>query len=237
MPAYWQKVGTNDWRSVTTGQGAWTVTAGTVGDLRVIHTLLCDPTITITGMSGGGCANWMLAGSSRTITAFDSTFGFHVSTSLWFGKVTDTGTSLTVTYSSAIGSVSVRQYKRDFRSLRNPGMIDNYSATQQSFAEQAATTNDIAWSSLTSTGPQLVVGDSGAIVTVSSGTGANFSFESDPFVNPHCHNLVATAGNAHAPGYITTASGDWYALLTIFDDGYYPPVTVQQNAINRASRW
>lgn len=231
----WSHPIADDWRSVTTGQTAWTVSAGTVGDLRVIHTLIVAPGIVISNMAGGGVTTWNRAGGARSVTALNAAFGTNAVTDLWYGPITSTGTALTITYGGpAIGATSVRQFRRDFRSSRP---MVNVMATQQSYAESPTAPN-VLWSSLnTVAGDELVVCDSGVQGTLGAGSSTGYTYDLDPFGNPHAYRMSAEANQAQAPTYTTSGATQWYALETIFNDGYTVPEIVRQNAINRASRW
>lgn len=217
--AVWTHQLTDDQASGTTGQTARTFAAGTVGDLRVLAVLTESSTIHVSSLSGGGVTTWTRAGSVNAVSS--GTFGAASEAELWYGRVTSSGTALTITYSATIGSTPVQTYRMDFRSS-NGG--SNITFAANGFVQTGNTTSSSPWNwpSLTTTrAGQLVVGagwDNGPTGGTSSGSSTGYTYVQDSNQNYHLYRLVTAASEAESPTVTFTGTNGWASLLVIFDD-------------------
>lgn len=216
----WTKVGTDDYRGggTTSGQGSWVYTAGTVGDLRVIQFLTLS-SVHVSSISGGGVTTWHRAGSVNTVSSAD--FGIASTAETWYGKITSTGTALTITYSGSVGSTSCRAMKRDYRSPR--GLV-NIIAAGAGFSQTSnqTSTSPLTWPSLTTTNAgQLLVGVMGNDGTGSAyaGSTSGFTYTQDSDGNWYNYALAPANNTAYAPQMTFTGQDGWYVMETLFDDG------------------
>lgn len=221
----WTLVGTPDNRSVATGQTSWTVTAGTVGNLRLLTTNILSSSNQISSLSGGGVNNWQQGAFLQ-----DGTQGRTLD--IWWGMVTDTGTSLTITFQSAIGSTSVQQNRFDFSSdgrggamtLQAHGTLTNASSTT------------ITYPSLTPTAPdQLYFGtcrNGGSTPSAGSTTGFSYNIDAQNNVQPYNLNCAVSAQQP------TATDGTAGASLTVaVIIGKAPPSGTYGQAVNRATTY
>lgn len=221
MPtATWTHQLTDDFKvSTTSNQASWTLTAGTVGDVRVLHILTESSTVSVSSLSGGGVTTWTQAGSANTVSSSD--FGVASKAQIFYGRVTSTGTALTITYSASIGTSIVQSYRQDFRSS-NGGV--NVSLAASGFIQTSNTTSSspMTWPSLTTTrAGQLVTGvawDNGPTGGSLTGSTTGYTYTADTNVNYHVYRLVTANSETEAPTMTFTGTNGWASMLAILDD-------------------
>lgn len=222
----WTKTGTDTYlgSSRTSGQTSATLSAGTVGDLRVIEFLTCASTVSVSSLSGGGVTTWTRAGSVNVVAS--TTIGVAANAEIWYGKITSSGTALTIAYSGTVGSTSCRLMQRDYRTNRSG--TPTYSVSSTGFLQTSGHTSSspLTWPSLTTKGSgELVVGVMGNFGTMSAPSGAStgYTYTTDTDANYHIYRLTCAAAEAEAPTLTFTGSDGWYAMDAIFDDGLSAP--------------
>jgi hypothetical protein len=225
----WTHQLTDDYQSVTSGQTSMTLTAGTVGDLRLVYVFIGNTGNNVTAMSGGGVTTWKRVDANFTWTAPSAQFTNSCVAALWAGVVTGSGTALTVTFTGTIGSTTVRMLRCDFRSPRgvpsltfvNDGSMSSSSGTTVGMASRTATRQH-----------QLVVGFSWLSGSYNSGgSPGNYTFAVDGSGNGYCYNLDAGPATTEAPSFQQTPSGTFSNVMYILDDGWIPPPTNLNQAV------
>lgn len=220
----WTKTGTDTYWNVSSSQTSRTVTAGTVGDLRVVLLLTGSSSVSVSALSGGGVSTWARAGTVNSVAA--TTISFAANAEIWYGKITGTGTALTVTYSGTIGTIGVQGMQRDFRTSR-PG-TPTYSVQGFAFMQTSghATASPLTWPSLTTKGTdELVTGDMGNFggMTSISGSSTGYTYTTDTSANYYIYRLSCGAGEVEAATLTFSGTDGWYAQQAIFDDGLSAP--------------
>lgn len=199
-------VNTDVYRSVTTGQGSWTINAGTTGDLRVIGTVVHSATINVSTVSGGGVTTWTRAGSVFTASS-------NRRLEIWYGTITGSGTSVTFTYSSAIGSTTVRNNVQDFRDTNGSTMFQVQDDGSQNNA-----------SGTTYTMPQLTSINAGELYfghghvgnTATAGSTTGFTYTIDANGNPRCYHPNLAAATNYQPTGPHSAASTSHFIAAIF---------------------
>lgn len=231
----WTKTGTDTYlgSSRTSGQTSATLAAGTVGDLRVIMFLTVSASVSVASLSGGGVTTWARAGSVSAVNS--TTIGAAATAEIWYGKITGTGTALTIAYNGTVGSTSCRLMKRDFRSSRSG--TPTYSASGYAFMQTSghATGSPLTWPSLTTKGTdELVVGCMGDFGGPTyTGTTAGYTYSTDTDGNSYQYRLSCGAAEVEAAQMTFSGTDGWYAHQAIFDDGL-GPVSAEADATGTA---
>lgn len=193
------------------GNGVTTVavTSHTIGGMFVLRTELNSTSLTVSSVSGGGVTTWQkAAGPFHSATTHNQEF--------WYGQITSLGGStITVTWSSAIGSTSVTLAAQEFGSTTaNPvwGVIATGTVSQPS---SVAT---VTYPTLTpTTANELYVGS--AYESVGSQTGTTFPgyvCKDDGNGDPFIYNTAVT--QASTPTSTQSPSGNYDAIAVLFTD-------------------
>lgn len=210
----WTHELTDDYRNATSGQTSWTVAAGTVGDLRVIrfHT---EAAINVSSLSGGGVSSWARAGSVNTSSGSGGRIEY------WYGIVTSAGTGLTITYSSSIGSTSVRSLRADFRC---DAKLNNLAVANTGYTDQTASSGTITWPTVTAGpyGTQLAVGFAWLSGAAFSGSSPGYTYSVDGNGNFNLYDTTVAPSSNQAPT-ATQSTGQYSAELVVFSNNAAAP--------------
>lgn len=213
----WTHIGTDAYGVDTSGQGSWTLAAGTVGDLRVLTIMIID-TISVSSISGGGVTTWHRAGGANTSTAANGAFGTNATIQMWYGRITSAGTALTVNYSSSIGSDSVRLHRADYRDaggIQEPPLLVGVNYT-----DNANSVTTITWPEVTAGdsthGDQLAVGYAFTATSATNGSTSGYTYSQDSSGNEHVYNLTVAASSSQQPTATQTSGGGYSAQLCVF---------------------
>ena len=143
-------VASNDLSSYTGTTATLNVTPVNVGDVMVVAVRPFSPTITATGVAGGGATTW-----TKIEQHTDGTDG--VDSELWMGPVTAAGAStITVTFTGNLTGIIVELAAQEFAS--GLGALTTWGTDGSGFLVPAASTN-ITFPSLTASGTaELYVG-------------------------------------------------------------------------------
>ena len=236
----WSLIGSDTYRNVTTGQTAWTLPAGVVGDMRVILFLSISSTVGVSGLSGGGVTTWSQVTGPNAISS--SSIGVAAISQIWVGPVTSTGTALTLTYTGTLGAMSCRAMSRTFRSSRGLITAPQLAGATFSQTSNVTTPSPLTWPTVPALRPgELVVGCMGndGLGTGYAGSTAGFTYTTDSDGNWHQYRLNTGSVESEAPQMTYTSNDGWYATQVVLDDGLYDNVLTQttQQAVSRASIW
>lgn len=212
-------VGTEVDAGATTGQGTVSVTTTTLGDLLVMFTAIASSTISVTGITGGGCGTWIQVGTPVT----------NVNTlQMWYGTTATVGTAnATVTFSAAIGSVSrIFSYQKFSAGL---GSTTIWSVDTSSHLSNTTSTA-VTYPTLTpSSGTDLYVGLSQASSAATSGSTAGYTYQhiSATTFELMVYNLAVTAASHPAStqataGISITTAGLFTAASPSSTSGFMP---------------
>lgn len=210
---------------------------GTPGNLRVLFCCIVSTTVTLSGLSGGGVANWIQA-----VTGQGTGSGLGDDNSIWYGLITDTGTTLSLTYAGTIGSTSVRTTRLDFSSNRPANAISpGFQVDASGGVNQTSSVSTVQWPSLTSSGTpnsKLYVGMSREAGAPSGpGSDPGFTYEEDSNSNYKLWNTSVPANTTESPS-IQQTSAPYDALAVIFSDPYITlPTRLPGQAVNRGASY
>lgn len=209
----WTHELTDDYQATTvSGTGkTWTISAGTTGDLRIIrfHTE-AGSSIHVSSLSGGGVTTWARAGSTNSSSGSGGVIEY------WYGPITGSGTSLSITYSGSVGGNSARMYRADFR-CSSP--LSALTVENTGYTDKTSNVTTITWPTVTagSVGTQLAVGFAWSGSTPSTGSTSGYTYALDSSGNVNLYNTTVAASSNQAPTAPQT-SGEYSAELVIFSN-------------------
>ena len=211
--AGWTHIGTDQLAAgnITGSSFTHTTAVGTVNDLRLFALLIEKSTsVSISSLSGGGVTTWTKAEGPYT-----SPSGY--SMELWYGPITGTGTTLTVTLSASLSSAFCDRYQIDFRS-NNAGPYTFTVKDHNGISASVAT--DCPFPSLMSVNSgELYFGLEWTSRTAVNGSSSGFVYNQDSGGNPYIWNLDLAGSTAYQPDETQSPASSYFAIGAIFDDG------------------
>ena len=210
------------------GLSTLSVTPATVGDIIVFSSKVSSTTLSITGISGGGCAVW----NAISGPVVDATNGG--TEELWYGIVTTTGaTTITLTWSGT-NSVDTDLVAFEFAS----GLTKTRWAIAAWGSQINTSSTTITWPSLKSNAASLQAyygyARQGGTATAGSTTGFTYTVDSDS--NIYCRNVALSANTSYQPTATTSPSSYSAAIAIIVSAvAFLPTQTIINQAVKRAA--
>lgn len=183
-----------------------TVNPQHVGDLMIVAGRRSDNVATLTGISGGGCTNWVKV--TEHIDASDFLYGF-----LWMGTVSTTG-SQAITFTligSSSSEITVDSFTAGTAGAWTVDASGNggASASVPSFPSLTPTKNGITPI------PEAYYGWLFSNGTIAGVTTPGYSSESNPFFDGQLTFSTTVTTGVQSPAF-TAGSGLWVAMAAIF---------------------
>jgi hypothetical protein len=198
------------------GTSTLSVTPTAVGNALVLGVRILSGSITVQSVTGGNAGSWTSLSTSNDGPSPTTDM------ELWIGTVTAAATqTITVTYTSAIGSTDVELVAQEFASGLTPATLTVWAPhTAGTDNNLSAASTNVPFPSLTATSHELYVGyarvaTTGTTTVGTGGTGSALTFQTTPVPNVNIFGYNGNVAGVTQPVGSQTANGTSLATAAL----------------------